>query len=157
MNRLKRLIGLDFFKSMTVVDPITGCWSWLGTKDKRGYALRTFRVEKNVDKTFIMSRVSYYLFKGDFDRSLLMLHKCDNPCCVNPDHLFPGTQKENIADMDSKGRRGAARGIAKLTKEHVRVIRSLNGMFSQNQLAKVYGVSQAQIWRILTGLQRNQQ
>jgi hypothetical protein len=86
---------------------------------------------------------------------LNVLHRCDNRLCVNVEHLFLGTQADNMRDMDSKGRRGTARGeqrgTAKLTESDVRVIRSLNASGgSHRRLAAQFGVSKTQVGAICT-------
>lgn len=81
---------------------ITGCWIWIGSKDKDGYGRICGRTNY---KHWNMKahRVSYEYFIGQIN-GLQVLHKCDNPSCINPNHLFLGTQQENIADMMRKGR-----------------------------------------------------
>jgi hypothetical protein len=100
------------------------CWAWIGAKTKRGYG-----VYAPLPGVLLRThRVAYALFNGQFDESLFVCHKCDNPICCNPSHLFLGTVKDNTADMDKKGRRanvsGEANGAAKLTIEQVRAIYS---------------------------------
>jgi len=81
-------------------DPLTGCWNWQGRRDRNGYGYLTFR-----GKTKFAHRVSFHLFKGfDLDSHLFVCHKCDNPACINPEHLFPGTNRDNILDSLKKGR-----------------------------------------------------
>ena len=92
---------------------------------------------------------------------MYVLHRCDNPACCNPDHLWAGTQKENIDDMHRKGRygrpaaRGERHGRAKLTDEHVRQIRQLyrEGR-SQAAIGAEFGVGQSQVGRIVRGENR---
>lgn len=75
------------------------CWEWQAYATKQGYG--KFSIGK---KLYMAHRVSYKLTYGDFDQSLDCCHKCDNPRCVNPNHLFLGTTKDNMQDMLSKGR-----------------------------------------------------
>lgn len=86
-----------FEKKFTKTD---GCWIWNAATDPKGYG--AFRYE---GKTQIASRVSYQLYKGNVPSGLHVLHTCDNPSCVNPDHLFLGTNDDNVEDRKSKGRR----------------------------------------------------
>lgn len=79
-----------------------GCWTWLGMKDKDGYG----RIKINY-KLYMVHRIIYELYKGNFDKSKLICHKCNNPSCVNPDHLYCGTHKENMFD---KVRAGTVKG-----------------------------------------------
>lgn len=80
---------------------IGGCWVHNNVPTDEGYVRLDFKRYKK----FNAHRLSYALYRGPFDTTLLVLHACDNPPCINPDHLFLGTQRDNIRDMDSKGRR----------------------------------------------------
>ena len=81
-------------------DEYTNCWNWKKSINKRGYG------QMNIEgKPKEMHRISYKTFVGDIPTGLNVLHKCDNRKCINPEHLWIGTQKENIQDMISKGRR----------------------------------------------------
>ena len=107
------------------------------------------------------SRISWELHRGPVPEGLWLLHHCDNPPCVNPDHLFLGTPADNSADRDRKGRRNPLIGSAgedhpraRLTEEQVRAIRAeydAEGTTHQ-KLADRYGVSRTTITMILTGV-----
>lgn len=77
----------------------TGCWDWQGATVGNGYGLITFNY-----KSTRVHRLSYRLFVGLIDKGLYVLHKCDRPICCNPNHLFLGTQKDNMEDMRKKMR-----------------------------------------------------
>jgi hypothetical protein len=98
-------------------------------------------------------RVSYLINIGDIPEGYCVCHKCDNPSCVRPEHLFVGTQTDNIADMVSKKRlcRGSGKKESKLTECEVLEIRSRysNGVVSQKYLADKYGVNASVISRIV--------
>lgn len=98
-----------------------GCWLWTGGKDPKGYG-RTLRFH-------LAHRVSWELFVGPIPKGLCVLHECDNPPCVRPDHLFLGTNLDNVKDMVAKGRqaRGEANGRAKLTDAAVILARAKYG------------------------------
>lgn len=79
----------------------TGCWEWQGTiTGNNGYG--SMRIPGK--QTAYVHRLSYVLYKGPIPVGMKVLHKCDNPICINPDHLFLGTQLENIHDRDQKNR-----------------------------------------------------
>lgn len=85
--------------SKIIIDDETGCWNWLAGKDKNGYGKIV------INKRHLMvHRASYYYFVGPFEQDKLICHKCDNPSCINPDHLFIGTWLSNMQDKVNKGR-----------------------------------------------------
>lgn len=95
---------------------------------------------------WLAHRLSYLAFNGDIPEGLVVRHKCDNKCCVNPEHLEVGTQKDNVQDAIKRGRfsyrdnpKGVEHPNSKLTEEQVRVIFYSNE--TQRSLAAKYGVS----------------
>ncbi|WKB55988.1 HNH endonuclease [Eleftheria terrae] len=134
-----------------------GCWLWNGAKNEHGYGVigRGARGQGNAKA----HRVAFEIFHGvRLQPSVTVLHRCDNPACVNPLHLASGTQRENLADMRRKGRGapppirlGVEQPLAKLDPDKVRQIFQLHrtGMTS-NQLASHFGVSRATIHAVLT-------
>ena len=99
-----------------------GCLEWIGPKDGRGYT-RTFAF----GKPWSAPRLFYFMWKGEIPPGHFVCHHCDNPKCVLPDHLFSGSQGDNIADACRKGRMRCARGedhkMHKLTANNVQEIR----------------------------------
>jgi hypothetical protein len=130
------------------VDRDTGCWNVVGRKPVCGTG---YYVIGHKGKSIGAHRYSYILHKGPIPEGYYICHHCDNPGCVNPDHLFAGTPQDNMNDMVAKdrwrwGRKG---GRQKLTKEQIIEIR--NSTVSSYKLAEVYGVSSTQIRRIRNG------
>lgn len=88
------------------------CWIWIGGKTHDNYGKFWF------NKTMKAHKVSYLLFRGKIPNNLCVLHLCDKPDCVNPKHLWLGTQLENIKDRDAKGRTHKGKKIRKITKKY---------------------------------------
>lgn len=126
----------------------TPCWVWLAYHNKSGHGRFSFN-----GKLGLAHRASWIIHNGKIPSGLDVLHKCDNPTCVNPEHLFLGTHTDNMQDMVSKGRLvthpGEKNTNAKLTKSQVDEIRHKSTFTTQVQLAKEYGVTQAAIWYII--------
>ena len=118
-----------------------GCIEWQGTKNRGGYGKFYFRGKQDV-----AHRVSYELFVGPISKGKWVLHRCDNRKCVNVDHLFLGNCKDNILDMDTKGRRGTK---SKLTYTDVENIKKLLAeRYSQQKIAEMFNVHQGTVSNI---------
>jgi hypothetical protein len=85
-------------------DEVTGCWNWTGQINNYGYAMVSFNTPNKRRTTTTAHRASYQTFVGPVQWDQVVCHRCDNPLCINPDHLFIGTQLENMEDMVAKGR-----------------------------------------------------
>lgn len=141
-----------FWKKVDKTD-INKCWNWKAYKDiDWGYGIFRFR-----EKTQKAHRVSWIFSNGAIPEGLCVLHKCDNPACVNPSHLFLGTNADNVKDRNAKnrqshnmGRKGIEHSQAKLCNEQVVDIRILYyAGIAQNEIAKMYNVSPMLINRIV--------
>jgi len=121
-----------------------GCWQWTGNKDKENYGLFWYKTNNRR-----AHRISYILHNGEIPEGLIIRHKCDNPSCVNPEHLESGTQKDNIKDMNDRGRR---KGNIKLTNDQIIEIKRLLSLNTQQrEIAKQIGVSQGTVCQIKQG------
>ncbi len=126
-----------------------GCWEWTGPQDGKGYG----RLNAG-NKRHLAHRYSYELYLGPIEKDYLVCHKCDNPLCVNPEHLFIGTHQDNMTDMVNKQRntRGQDKHNAKLTSEDVIIIRKLLAAGAyQRVIAERFGVERKCISDIKTG------
>lgn len=118
----------SIFEKHCYPEPNTGCWLWGGgAYGKFGYGAITLgrKSLNNVRKAYA-HRVSFMIAYGVIPHRLCVLHKCDTPSCVNPDHLYVGTREQNVEDIVKRGRHahGVDRLNAKLTPDAVREIRS---------------------------------
>lgn len=127
----------------------TRCWEWTACL-ARGYG--AIQVSGGIIK---VHRMSWQLHKGDIPEGLFVLHRCDNPICVNPTHLFLGTHQDNMKDMKAKERTNAVEGeqhhLAKMTVSKVKELRNLREQtgLSYDKLAKRFGISTMQAYDII--------
>lgn len=129
------------------------CLEWQSSISNGGYGL--FRMGP---KKVSAHRLAYELTYGEIPEGMHICHRCDNPKCVEPEHLFAGTHSDNMRDMVTKGRhavhdhRGEKSSTAKLTEDDVHCIRQLYQEGStKTQLAKEFGVTDVNIHYIVTG------
>jgi len=127
----------------------TKCWNWTLQIDRDGYGRVKYKGKKHG-----AHRISYLTFKGELIKGMCICHHCDNPSCVNPDHLYQGTFADNNRDRARRGRSnqvGEANNGAKLTNKKVIEIRKKykTGEYTQQGLADYYGVTQHAIWDIV--------
>lgn len=134
------------------------CWAWTGCKNNRGYGMLYVH-----GRHVLAHRVAFELHRGPIPEGLFCCHTCDNRACVNPDHLFLGTNADNMQDCARKGRLNVQRPemirsgehhpMARLTFAEVLEMRKLysTGDFTQKALARMFGVSTSQANNILKG------
>lgn len=144
--------------------PIAGCLVWMRSGVPKGYGVMWYE-----GKQQYVHRLSWVANNGPIPDGIMVCHHCDNPACINPNHLFLGTAKQNSEDMVKKGRanggapsgdknpasinpeivQGIKNGNAKLTDEDVRDIRSLCEFgILQKDIAYVFGIRQCHVSRI---------
>ena len=138
-----------------------GCWLWTASKRNKGYGAFAYKENGRVvqDRAH---RTSYVIHKGEVPAGMLVLHTCDTPACVNPAHLFVGTNADNVADMMSKGRhvaggtyragnyeKGELHHAARLNESDVRAIRArINAGESMGSVSRAMGLSIGHVHRI---------
>jgi hypothetical protein len=160
-NSLSYLSNLDQFRDrvlkLSIPEPNSGCWLWLGRCNPKGYGMMWHK-----RKSFLAHRVSYRVFVGAIPPAdtvwgwAHILHKCDNPTCINPDHLFAGDAQDNTDDMYHKGRdhhaNGLDHGMVKLTDAIAREIHLSSE--PPSVLAARYGVHESHARKIRAGTRR---
>lgn len=147
--KFSKLLPEDVFDSRYERKP-SGCWEWTGTRNTAGYGIFLLPGERAVRA----HRYSYERVNGPIPEGMVLMHACDNPPCVNPAHLFPGSRGDNVRDAVAKRRLcyGTKHHGAKLTADQVLAIRASE--LSQTVLAKQYGVNPSTICRIKRGVAR---
>jgi hypothetical protein len=159
----KKVIPLEKrFEKNTIPVPESGCIIWLKSWNREGYGI--IGIEH---KSCLAHRIAWEIYRGEIPEGMDVLHKCDTPPCVNPNHLFLGTQIDNIKDMVKKGRARALQGeenpLSKLKKEDILFIRQKvfigkirgpDGKFRKSynchkQIADIYNITSANVRSII--------
>ena len=140
---MERDSWVERFQDKITIEAPGECWLWTGCRDIKGYG--QFWLDGKVIKAH---RAAWMLEHGTIPPGQCVCHACDCPTCVNPSHLWLGTNAENAHDRDQKKRRppprGTSNGRAKVTEKEVSEIRNLykTGQYTQKQLGKCFGLSE---------------
>lgn len=153
------------FFSRFIRDEETGCWNWIGTRNAKGYGTISGEVSGvryvQAGRHMLAHRVSWLIHNGaipigDGAHGTVVMHSCDNPACVNPQHLLLGSQSDNVKDMIAKGRKvsGTPTGVKHWNAsikdpEAIALIRSTER--NTKALAEKFGVHVCTIKRIRSG------
>jgi hypothetical protein len=149
-SQKERIKGMLLLRSKP--NEATGCLEWQKALSRYGYGRM-----KASKKDELSHRLSYAAYVGEIPDGMLVCHHCDNPKCINPDHLFLGTYKDNAIDRNAKGRApltgGERNGCARLSIDDVKGIlkRKKDAGLSYGTIAREYGVSPKQIEKIVRG------
>ena len=145
-NYSRRRLSADERFDLGYVVSANGCWVWQGVLHPHGYGSITVN-----RRTIRAHRFAYERLVGPIPAGMVVCHRCDNRACVNPEHLWLGTNDENMADMAQKRRAafGRRQHLAKLDEDKVRQIRAIGSSMKQRDLAKQFGVSQRAVVMIL--------
>jgi hypothetical protein len=132
-----------FLRNVTP-EPTSGCWLWVGPVNKKGYGYSSLPGHKHAS----MHRMSWALYRGPITPGAMVLHRCDNPPCVNPEHLFLGTNSDNSIDAVNKGRYSRS----KISRSQAAEIKSALSMGARTvEMARRYGISPQSISNIRAG------
>lgn len=149
-RRKKGVSYIEAFEDRFIPVTESGCWLWIGADYGNDDGYGRFCLGGRNQKAH---RCSWQLYVGEIPSGMLVLHKCDTPGCVNPDHLYLGTHADNTRDKESRNRgnqaKGEDHGFAKLTEQDVIEIRKSSDSFTA--IARRYGININTAWCAKTG------
>lgn len=146
------------FEDKYIAEPNSGCWVWIGADSGKN------NKQNNIYGRFYFGegnymnahRASWIIYRDRIPENLCVLHTCDNPLCVNPDHLFLGTHEDNMTDMKEKGRaighKGSDHPCSKISAEQVQELLELRSKgLSIKALEETFNIKKSLIWNIIKG------
>jgi hypothetical protein len=138
MDEIKKEI-----RAKSMINKSTGCWEWIGPTGKAGYG---------TSGKWLAHRLSHLAHNGPIPSGYHVCHRCDNPRCVNPEHLFAGTRQDNMTDMHKKRRQYTSDGNKKLTPGMAAVVKDLIALnMSDGDIAGLFTVRKETITNIRRG------
>ena len=136
----------DYLAQRTRIDDETGCHLFTGVLDRDGYGQVHAAATAKQLKVTRAHQMAYKTFVGDYEKGLLVCHTCDNPTCINPDHLFVGTNNDNVQDMVKKGRARSG-SKPKVNYEEVLAVKGEMNCFEASEKFAISFSRVCQIWR----------
>jgi hypothetical protein len=153
----KRTLEERFWEKVAKRGP-NECWLWTAYISTTGYGGIHGRRVNGESRMVSAHRLAWEITNGPIEDGLHCLHRCDVRACCNPAHLFLGTNEDNVADRDLKGRvskthqwktRGESNGNSKLTEADIIRIRSLHGTMTLEEIGAPYGIGRGMVWAII--------
>ena len=124
--------------------PETGCWIWEKSVSGKGYARMSIK-----DRLYGVNRVAWEIYRGHIPNGMNVLHNCDTPLCINPDHLFLGTFSDNLQDCHNKGRKNHPRGLT--NEQAVAILAHHTAGISVPDIATKFSVGHQTVYGIVRG------
>lgn len=150
-KRIRGSLRERFLNYCGEVDQTTGCIPWLASCKPAGYG--QIRGDKPAERILLAHRVAWQLFRGRLDENLEILHTCNNPRCVNPEHLEQATHAQNVLDASRDGLLHGARKFSKNDYDYIK--RQIARGKTQIEIAEAVGCSDALVRKLLKGQLKN--
>lgn len=143
----------DRLERLCIPEPNSGCWLWMGAVNFYNYGKISW---KERGGTFAAHRASWIAYRGEIPNEMCVCHTCDNPYCINPDHLWLGSVKDNARDKMAKGRGGQTGAKGELNR-HAKITVAQAGLIKSDprpvrEIAVDFDLSPSTIYRIKSGM-----
>lgn len=141
-----------WLQSKVQINPDTGCWIFTNKGAPSSVPNKAYGRYQTGRKSYMAHRRAYELYHGPIPEGMLVCHRCDNPKCCNPEHLFLGTNEDNTRDalVKSRLRMGTECGTSKLTRNEVLAIR--DDIRPSGEVSKQYGIHRGSVWTLRRGI-----